>query len=81
MTRVEPAVPCGRGPAECGGTAEPEEDGPVTYWACTACGYESGFTVTGTPPGGDCQLGLPEQTRRRAARPVFLGPAIARRQA
>lgn len=59
-------VPCGRGPDECKGTAEPEEDGEARYYKCTApdCGFEFGYEIVSEPAQGDCQLGIPEETRK-----------------
>ena len=54
---------CIRGPGECEGVAEPEEDGEVTFWKCTTCEQEFGYQVTGASEP-DCQLGVPEAVRR-----------------
>jgi hypothetical protein len=40
---------------------EPEEDGDVRYWACTACGSETSY-VRVRQPANTCQLGLKIQT-------------------
>lgn len=86
---------CGRGPEECDGIAEPEEDGEVRYHKCVKCGFEFGYQVAGQPAQGDCQLGVPESVRLQfsAAQPpgvmslesggerrsVFIGATIKRR--
>lgn len=54
---------CIRGPEECDGIAEPEEDGEVTFWKCARCEQEFGYQVTGSGDP-DCQLGVPEAVRR-----------------
>jgi hypothetical protein len=56
---------------ECSGGLEPEQDGDTAYWACNVCGYE---TYGSQPaPAAGCQLGIPEDVRREAAGPVFVG--------
>jgi hypothetical protein len=63
----------------CGGTAEPEQDGPVTYFECASCGGTSGYRTAGAE--GLCAAGLrivPDAAPPPAA-PVFLGTTIARR--
>jgi hypothetical protein len=67
----------------CGGAMEPEEDGNLHYFSCTDCGFDEGWAFQKiTTPG--CQLGVPEDIRRRAQvpqapEPVFLGTSIGRR--
>lgn len=85
---------CGRGPEECEGVAEPEEDGEVRFYKCTRpeCGFEFGFEVIGRPEQDNCQLGIPEDVRRMhgtgvtvhgplpgGAGVTFLGSNITRR--
>lgn len=89
-----PLVFCPRGPEECDGIAEPEEDGEVQFYKCVKCGFESGYRVISQEPDGSCQLGIPEDVRRAhlmvsdttlpsdtniPSPPVFLGPTITRR--
>lgn len=83
---------CGRGPEECDGIAEPEEDGEVRYYKCVKddCGFEFGYEVIAPAQQSDCQLGIPESVRLQhhstfpppAPAPggrVFLGTTITRR--
>jgi hypothetical protein len=58
---------CGRGPEECDGIAEPEEDDHVRFFKCTnpECGFEFGFQVIEVQTDGTCQIGVPEEVRRR----------------
>jgi hypothetical protein len=63
----------------CPGTAIPEEDGLMQWWACPECGYEFGYEAI-PQAAGACSLGVPAQVRSRAAAlppepgaPVFLG--------
>lgn len=55
---------------ECGGLAEPEQDGEHRYLECTCCGYAFGWerveTVAVNPEGG-CSVGIPETIRRAAS--------------
>lgn len=61
MSAIEDAAEC----PSCGATAQPEQDGDVTYWSC-GCGYDWGYqAVPSTDPS--CQLGIPEETRRFAS--------------
>lgn len=70
--RIDEAVAC---PAGCGLTAEPEQDGDVTYLACTDCGYEFGYQrVDTTEPS--CERGIPEHVRRQASTPVTSLPLL-----
>ncbi len=79
---------CIRGPEECEGIAEPEEDGEVTFWKCVECEQEFGYEVTGSGDP-DCQLGIPEPVRRAVdfiplgdpGKGLFLGSAIRMRRA
>lgn len=64
---------CIRGPEECEGIAEPEEDGEVTFWKCTTCEQEFGYQVTGSGDP-DCQLGVPEAVRRMYGKAETLLP-------
>jgi hypothetical protein len=57
------ARPCVRGPEECPGIAEPEEDGEARYWACRDCGHVFGYELLGAQQDS-CQLGVPEAVRR-----------------
>jgi hypothetical protein len=68
---IEETRPCGD--PGCQGQGEPEEDGDLHYYACTTCGYEYGWEFQKqTTPG--CQLGVPEDIRRRAQPPQKQGP-------
>jgi hypothetical protein len=75
--------PCLRGAAECSGTAEPEEDDGLRYWACGECGYQFGFELV-KQDEDSCALGVPTALQDRgprqpqAAGQTFLG-AIGRR--
>lgn len=65
------SVPCAD--PQCGGRAEPEQDGDHTYFECEHCGYAFGFTRTETVavnPDGACSVGIPENVRRAASRPM-----------
>lgn len=76
---VDAEQPC-RDP-ECDGTAEPEQDGDFSYYACSRCGYEFGYQQV-RRDAGSCQLGVPETVRRRAdttPAPTFLGTVGRRR--
>lgn len=73
------AVPCTD--PECGGQAEPEQDGDHAYYECLRCGYSFGFTRTETlalNPDGACSVGIPENLRRAASQPMT--NALARSQ-
>lgn len=66
---------------QCGGVAEPEQDGDVVYFACSDedCGAEFGHRRA-VQPGPVCAAGLPVEVREpAAAAPVFLGTTITRR--
>ncbi len=67
---VEETRPCPRGPDECAGTAEPEEDDGCRYWVCAVCGYTSGYQHTPRDEGA-CSQGVPEHLQDRRA-PVFV---------
>lgn len=56
---------CGRG-SECDGIAEPEEDGEARYYKCgkPECGFEFGYQIVPEQQADNCQLGIPEETRR-----------------
>ena len=74
---ADESVPC----IGCDGMAEPEQDGPVTYYACPFCGQEFGHQV-GQPDGPLCAAGLPVETAHQPGagdRSVFLGATISRR--
>jgi hypothetical protein len=45
---------------------EPEEDGDLSYWACTTCGYEV-YDQARSPADPSCQLGIPEEVRLRGS--------------
>lgn len=52
----------------CGpGTAEPEQDGDLRYWACVQCGHESGWHKVAPNSDQDCAVGISEDIRRRAS--------------
>ena len=87
---VDEPVPCGD--PECaaaGGMAEPESDGVLRYYACTTCGFETGYQTAGQDENA-CAAGVPEEVRRavsispdrtappRGGQPVFVG-TIGRR--
>jgi hypothetical protein len=57
---------------ECPGTAEPEYDDDLRYYACTACGAEFGFTRVraASAEGGTCQLGIGADARARFSQPA-----------
>jgi hypothetical protein len=64
------SVPCAD--PECGGQAEPEQDGNYLYFEC-ACGHTFGFTRSETvlvDPTGACAVGIPEDVRRAASQPM-----------
>ncbi len=75
----EPWVVQATGCPDCGGPAEPEEEDGLRKYVCTACEYEFGFQLLQqAEPEGSCQLGVPEEVRRRASVPpraseVFIG--------
>jgi len=79
---------CIRGPEECDGIAEPEEDGEVTFFKCVKCEQEFGYQVIG-PGDPECQLGIPAAVRGAfefvpladPAKGLFLGSAIRVRRA
>lgn len=57
---------------ECGGTAEPEQDGDHLYFECTRCGYAAGYHKAEQPTlaanqSGHCSVGVPEAVRRAAS--------------
>jgi hypothetical protein len=49
----------------CAELAEPEQDGDLTYYACS-CGYEFGYQHIAEQQDSSCQLGVPEDIRRAA---------------
>lgn len=51
----------------CGESAEPEQDGDVSFYVC-GCGMEFGYTVVSEDPS--CQLGIPEEVRRGGTIPA-----------
>lgn len=58
---------------DCGGTAEPEQDGDHRYHECTACGYGFGYQKLETvsvSTAGACSVGIPEGIRRAASAPM-----------
>jgi hypothetical protein len=57
----------------CGELAEPEQDGDLTYYACS-CGYEWGYQQE-VQQDNSCQLGVPEDIRR-AAQPAPEAPSL-----
>lgn len=57
----------------CNGRAEPEQDGDHTYLECETCGYCFGFERAETVAvnsEGTCSVGIPEDVRRAASRPM-----------
>jgi hypothetical protein len=55
---AEPQTAEVAGCPQCGGDAEPEQDGRLLYYACTVCGSEFGYRYPAAPAAGVCQLGL-----------------------
>jgi tRNA(Ile2) C34 agmatinyltransferase TiaS len=58
---------------QCGGRAEPEQDGDHLYFECTDCGYAFGFSRMETAlqqSTGTCAVGIPEDVRRAASQPM-----------
>jgi len=47
--------------------AEPEQDGDLTYYACTGCSYEFGWQHRRANDDTCCAVGIPEPLRRRAS--------------
>jgi len=88
---LEPLAEEGTGCIFCDGTAEPEQDGDVVYFACPKCGNEFGYRKA--ERGAFCAAGLPVAIRVDPAQPpgvvtidtgveqrkVFLGVTIKRR--
>ena len=71
---LEEAVPCARGPEECTGQAEPEEDDGCRYFVCAKpeCGYTFGHQlVPRDEEAGACSVGVPAHLQDRRA-PVFV---------
>jgi len=65
------SVPCTD--PQCGGRAEPEQDGDHAYFECEECGYAFGFTRLETVAvnrDGACAVGVPEDVRRAASQPM-----------
>ena len=57
----------------CSGTAEPEQDGDVTFHECQRCGYTFNFRRTpaeAAQDGDTCAVGVPESIRRDASAPM-----------
>lgn len=57
---------------ECGGTAEPDQDGDHRFWSCNDCGYDFGYEKIETNllaegADGSCSVGIPESVRRQAS--------------
>lgn len=55
---------------ECGGTAEPEQDGDHRFHECRSCGYAFAWhrvTDTGDASTDPCSAGIPENVRRTAS--------------
>ncbi len=54
---------------ECGGTAEPEQEGDHRFYECLACGYAfDWYRVTeDTTESDSCSAGVPEDVRRAAS--------------
>jgi hypothetical protein len=88
LPELEAAVTC----PQCGGAAEPEQDGDMVYQSCPGCGAEFGFRRV-QQDGPLCAAGLPVEIVTAAAQPpgvvtlasgeerktVFFGPVIKRR--
>ena len=56
--------------------AEPEQDGDLLYLSCQVCGSEFGWAkVPATQT--DCQLGIPEETRRAGSALVQQGTPVS----
>lgn len=71
MATSAESAPCAD--PQCNGRAEPEQDGDHTYMECAECGYAFGFTRVETVavnPDGGCSVGVPEDVRRAASRPM-----------
>lgn len=65
------SVPCAD--PGCRGRAEPEQDGDHLYFECEECGYAFGFTRSETlaaQPDDVCSVGISEDVRRAASRPM-----------
>jgi hypothetical protein len=73
---AEPVVEGPAGCVYCGGVAEPEQDGDLTFHACADCGGAFGYRRV-QRAGPVCAAGLPIQIE--SPQPVFLGTTIARR--
>lgn len=58
------AVPC-RDP-ECAGSAEPDGDAELRFYACDTCGFEFGYSrpeTVAVSASGNCSVGIPEEIR------------------
>lgn len=80
---------------DCGGLAEPEQDGDHKYFACVDCGFEFGWervetSILAEDADGNCSVGVPASVRRAVSgigqpqeppvpKPVSLGLTIGRR--
>ena len=65
----------------CPGRLEPDLDGELVVWTCTACGSED-YGQRLPQAAGTCQMGLPaemQQTAPPGGGTTFLGPTIGRR--
>jgi hypothetical protein len=74
----EPVVEGSTGCIYCPGTAEPEQDGDLLFFACPDCGNEFGYRRV-QQDGPVCAAGLPVAVAEPVPAPVFLGAVISRR--
>lgn len=58
--------------------AEPEQDGDLLYKSCRECGAEFGWAKVAATQT-DCQLGIPEATRRSGSVPVGTPVSLTRK--
>ncbi len=97
MSDVQEASAQSRECPVCGSLCEPEVEGDLRWWecddeGCEAGGYQFGWERWLQPQDDACSLGVPEDVRRAASRPmeaaqaqeaaaqpVSLGPTIGRR--
>jgi hypothetical protein len=60
--------------SECGAVAEAEQDGDLTYFTCSVCGYEFGYQRVNLSIEPSCQLGIPEDVRRKGSPQLLPAP-------